>query len=66
MIRAVDDDGETQWTRLLGEEHSGRYGSAYSVGYSIIEGHGLLFAGGSAWGLLLPYKLASTIGLYFT
>ena len=42
MIRAVDNDGETVWTTLLGEKK-------YSVGFSIIEGDGLLFAGVGLW-----------------
>ena len=49
MIRAVDINGETVWTTLLGEKHSGVYGAAYSVGFSIIEGNGLLFAGVGLW-----------------
>ena len=37
MIRAVDNSGETRWTTMLGEKHSGVLRASYSVGFSIIE-----------------------------
>ena len=37
MIRAVDNSGETRWTTMLGEKHSGVIRASYSVGFSIIE-----------------------------
>jgi hypothetical protein len=48
MIRAVDNSAETKWTTLLGEEHSLFRGS-YSVGFSLIEGDNLLYAGVGLW-----------------
>ena len=63
MIRAVDDEGETLWTTLLGEEHSSRYGAAYSVGFSITEGHGLLFAGVGLWQREANQMVAGVVAL---
>merc|ERR1719336_3403443 len=45
MIRAVDSEATTLWTTQLGDDHQQSSQSSYSVGYSVVEGGGSLYAG---------------------
>ena len=49
MIRAVDSEATTLWTTQLGDDHQQSSQSSYSVGYSVVEGGGSLYAGLGLW-----------------
>ena len=49
MIRAVDSEASTLWTTQLGDDHQQSSQSSYSVGYSVVEGGGSLYAGLGLW-----------------
>jgi len=49
MIRAVDNNAATLWTTQLGDDHKQSSKSSYSVGYSVVEGGGSLYAGLGLW-----------------
>ena len=49
MIRAVDSEGRTRWTRQMGDTHQQTSRSSYSVGLSLVEGGGSLYAGLGLW-----------------
>jgi len=45
LVRYVDNDANTQWSRLLGSGASG----TFNVGFSVIEGNNVLYAGVGLW-----------------
>merc|ERR1719411_2389370 len=49
MIRAVDNGASTVWTAMIGDDHKNPSKSSYSVGYSVVEGGGSLYAGVGLW-----------------
>merc|ERR1719400_1577281 len=49
MIRAVDNGASTVWTAQIGDDHKNPSKSSYSVGYSVVEGGGALYAGLGLW-----------------
>ena len=49
MIRAVDNAAATLWTTQLGDDHQQSSQNSYSVGLSVVEGGGSLYAGVGLW-----------------
>ena len=49
MIRAVDNAAATLWTAQLGDDHQQSSQNSYSVGLSVVEGGGSLYAGVGLW-----------------
>jgi len=49
MVRSVDNNANTLWTKQIGDDHQQASKSSYSVGYSIIQDGGLLIAGIGLW-----------------
>merc|ERR550517_910527 len=49
MIRAVDNDAATKWTQTIGDLNTDTTKSAYSVGFSVIQGSSALYAGLGLW-----------------
>merc|ERR1712131_267973 len=45
LVRYVDNEANTQWSRLLGSGASG----TFNVGFSVIEGNNVLYAGVGLW-----------------
>ena len=49
LIRAVDNEAKTRWTRTLGDGHQNSSKGAASVGFSVIEGSSALYIGLGLW-----------------
>ena len=49
MIRAVDSEANTLWTKQIGDTHQQSSSSSYSVGLSLVEGGDSLYAGLGLW-----------------
>merc|ERR1719220_2567740 len=63
MIRAVDNAAGTLWTAQLGDDHKQSSKSSYSVGYSVVEGSGALYAGLGLWQKSSSQQVPAVISL---
>ena len=63
MIRAVDNTAGTLWTAQLGDDHKQSSKSSYSVGYSVVEGSGALYAGLGLWQKSSSQQVPAVISL---